>query len=179
MFSFDFDKSLQACAFLLRDSANSSMSMLRLMKLMYIADRECIRDTGRPITGDRAVSMDKGPVLSRLYDIMKGEHSLSPEWHKFIHKDGYELCLVDDPGNGRLSRFEAEKLTELLERYHDKDEWQIIQETHEFSEWQDPDGSSVPISTEDILAALGMSERVEAIRQDAAALADVRRALEG
>ena len=36
------------------------MPHLKLMKLMYLADREAVRTCGFPITGDRFVSMPQG-----------------------------------------------------------------------------------------------------------------------
>jgi hypothetical protein len=34
-----------------------------MRKLLYLADRESLKKTGRPITGDRVVAMEHGPVL--------------------------------------------------------------------------------------------------------------------
>jgi len=45
------------------------MSYMKLIKLMYLADREALLRWGRPISTDRYVSMDKGPVLSRVLDL--------------------------------------------------------------------------------------------------------------
>ena len=39
------------------------MAYIKLIKLMYLADRRCLIETGFPITGDRMVSMPKGPEL--------------------------------------------------------------------------------------------------------------------
>jgi hypothetical protein len=42
------------------------MEYVRLLKLLYIADREMMAEAGAPVTGDRAVAMDHGPVLSHV-----------------------------------------------------------------------------------------------------------------
>lgn len=39
------------------------MSYLRMLKLLYLADRESLKETGHTITGDRVVAMEHGPVL--------------------------------------------------------------------------------------------------------------------
>jgi len=48
------------------------MNYLKLMKLLYLADRESMRRNGRPISGDRYVSMDHGPVLSQTLNLING-----------------------------------------------------------------------------------------------------------
>ena len=70
-FRFDFLKTLQASGVLLQLDANR-MAYIRLLKLLYIADRELLAETGRTLTGDEAVAMKNGPVLSRVYDLIKG-----------------------------------------------------------------------------------------------------------
>lgn len=47
------------------------MSYLKLIKLLYLLDREALLRWGRPVTTDRYVSMDNGPVVSRIYDLIR------------------------------------------------------------------------------------------------------------
>lgn len=42
-------------------------------KVFFFADREFLLDWGRPISGDRFVAMEHGPVPSYIYDLLKGE----------------------------------------------------------------------------------------------------------
>ena len=70
---FNITKTIQASAVLLKADPNHSMSRLRLLKLLYIADRESLTERARPITGDYPVAMDHGPVLSNTYNLIKGE----------------------------------------------------------------------------------------------------------
>jgi hypothetical protein len=63
-FRFKFERSLQAAGVLLGLDGNR-MQRIRLLKPLYIADRELLSETGRTITGDRGVDMDHGPVLAR------------------------------------------------------------------------------------------------------------------
>jgi uncharacterized phage-associated protein len=46
------------------------MAYIKLIKLLYLADREALLRWGRPITTDRHVSMPKGPVVSQIYDLI-------------------------------------------------------------------------------------------------------------
>lgn len=164
MFAFKFDKGIQAAAYLLRRESSREMNYMRLIKLLYIADRESIRQTGRPITGDRAVAMKQGPVLSELLDLIKGSHLRYPEWARFIQRDEYKVRLIDEPGLANLSRFDIEMLERVAEEHRSHDEWEMVEFTHKFPEWQknDPGNTLMKwIPFRDILEALGRPDDPE------------------
>ncbi len=169
VFRFNIEKTMQAIAAFLHFHGANEMSYLRMLKLLYLADRESLRETGRPITGDRVVAMEHGPVLSSAYNLIRGEHKEWPEWSKFLGKKGYLIELLRDPGNGALSKYEIGKLRELTVKYADCNEWDMVEIVHELDEWKknDPGKSSKPIPLEDILEAIGRAADTEAILQDA------------
>lgn len=163
-------KAIQVVSTILHVHGNKEMSYLRLLKLMYIADRESIGETGQPITGDRVVAMEYGPVLSGVYSLIKkGDTTGWPVWSEYIRTRGYRIEQIKKIGNEKLSRYEIGKLRELTERYEDKTEWELVKITHEFPEWKqnDPGKSSKPIPLTHILAALGRSADESAIVQEA------------
>jgi len=168
-FPFKIDKAIQAIAVLLRFHNTKEMSYLRMLKLLYIADRESLKETGRPITGDRVVAMKHGPVLSGVYDLVKGEHTAWQGWSKFFRKNGYRIEMMQDPGNGKLAKYEIGKLRAIAERYAADNEWDMVEIVHEFEEWKknDPGIASKPIPLEHILEAVGRSADKDAIAQDA------------
>jgi uncharacterized phage-associated protein len=145
------------------------MSYLLMLKLLYLANRESLKETGRPVTGDRIVAMEHGPVLSSVYDLIKGEHTGWAVWSEFIGKKGYRIELLHDTGNGALSKYEIGKLRELTERYSEANEWDMVEIVHALDEWKknDPGKSSKPIPFEDILEAIVRIADKEAILQDA------------
>jgi uncharacterized phage-associated protein len=152
------------------------MSSLRLLKLLYIADREWLAETGEPITGDRACAMKYGPVLSSVYDLIKGNGSKAGVWDDHIHTDGYAVELVADPGRGELSRGIVEKLTEVSERHRHMDDWELSERTHGFKEWiEHYHGDATPIPWQSILLAQDKPEMVAVVERDETA----RQALDG
>ena len=62
---FNERKAAQMAAFFLGQLLDRKMPHLKLMKLLYLSDREAVRAFGWPISGDRLVSMPHGPVLSQ------------------------------------------------------------------------------------------------------------------
>jgi uncharacterized phage-associated protein len=173
-FKLDVLKTIQAIAVLFRSDLCKEMDYLRVLKLLYIADRESLAETGRPITGDQVVAMKLGPVLSGIYDLVKSNPCEPSIWQNFLRKDHYQIELTEDPGTEELSPYEIGKLLEVAKRYKDCGSHDLVEITHEFGEWQrnNPEKSGVkiqPIPFADILAAVGRAEDVEWIRKDAAA----------
>jgi len=168
--NYDPIKSIQASAVILKGHAGR-ISKLRLLKLLYIADRESIAETLSPLIADRVVAMDNGPVLSRTYDILKGEDFESPLWDRFIAKEGpRDLSLLEDPGVGRLSKYEIQKLNQVSERHWFDDDFEIVELTHLFDEWKrnkPSPRSSNPIPMEHILQALGISDQADRLKAEA------------
>ena len=171
---FDILKVAQACAVLLKSEPTRRMSRLRLLKLLYIADREYLKERGRPITGDRVAAMDHGPVLSRTYDLIKGTDIGAPTWGRHFRNLGArDVELGEDPGAGKLSRFEIEKLQQVASRLADLDDWSVAELTHGFPEWEKnapAKGASRPIPLDDLLAATGRLDQKESLLADERAL---------
>jgi uncharacterized phage-associated protein len=163
-FRFDFEKSLQAAGCLL-ELHGDRMEYVRLLKLLYIADREMMAEAGAPITGDRAVAMDHGPVLSHVYDLVKGKAARAGEWAHSIRTVHHWVALQQPTGRGKLNKAEIEKLQEVTERYQDDSEWDICAKTHQFPEWKKHfvPNTSTPIPWGDALEAQGKADMIEAV----------------
>jgi uncharacterized phage-associated protein len=172
----DILKVIQAAAVLLRQH-DDRMSRLRLLKLLYIAEREMIAKTLRPMTGDRISAMDHGPVLSQTYDLIKRNHLHSPQWDQYIAQRGpQDLSLIADPGVGRLSRLEIETLVQVSEHRRMMNDYDIAMETHDFAEWaknKPLPGGSMTIPLEDLLDALKLSHFKQRIKDEAHADAEL------
>jgi hypothetical protein len=52
-----------------------------------------------------------------------------------------------------LSQAEEELLAQIFDQYGHWNRWKIVAFLHTLPEWQDPNGSAIPISYRDILAA--------------------------
>jgi len=166
---FDKDKALQAIAVILRAHRLDFASKLRILKLLYIAERECLRDTGRPILGSRIVAMDHGPLHSAVKYLIEGQTSAEPEFSTHFDKFGYMVQLSDDPGVHKLSQIEIEKLQEVCERYLGINDWVLAHYiTHGFEEWKAVyrEGTSTTIPLETLLDAVGRENDKQDIMGD-------------
>src|SRR5205085_12171181 len=118
---------------------------IRLLKLLYLGDRESIRETRIPITGDDLYAMEHGPVLSVTLDLVRGRsvsataRAAMPVWKQWIRTVGdYDVELAADPGYRKLSRYEIRKLKEVADRYAEHDDWALVDELHKtLPEWRE------------------------------------------
>ena len=165
---FNPHKAIQAAGVLLRAEGNR-MSYLRLLKLLYIADREAIRDSGVPILGCKAVAMRDGPLHSDIYNLIRGIHEQISLWGRFFCTQGYKLEAVQQPDIGLLSQYEIEKLQAVAAKYAPFSDFDICHDmTHTFDEWlaNYKEGTSRPIQIEDIIKAVGRGGDTDAILED-------------
>lgn len=162
---FDDKKAAQAAAYFLY-KAGGRLPVLKLMKLMYLAERKSYEMFGYPITGDSMVSMDHGPVLSITYNNVNGMTANQHAWDDLIaDRDGNDVALRDpstirsDEDLRELSDSDVHALSLIWSEFGHMTKYEIRDYTHEdLPEWQNPNGSSYPIKVEKLLDVLGFDE---------------------
>lgn len=168
-FKFHPEKAIEAAGTLLK-LHGKPMKYLGLMKMLYIADRIALERIEEPISGDHYVSMDFGPVLSGVYDLIKGQpvDGVLPLWKEYISpRKNNCVELLKDPGNDELCEEEDEILQEVYSEYGHVNRFKVAELTHDFPEWKNPHGSAIPIDVEDILKNVGKSlEEISEIQHE-------------
>ena len=74
-FQFYPEKAIEAVAFLLRRERGHRMNYMRLLKVLYIAEREILAESSTPLTRSTVVAMERGPVLEDVLHLIRGEHT--------------------------------------------------------------------------------------------------------
>lgn len=139
------------------------IEVLKLMKLMYLAERESLARYGEPITGDKLVSMKHGPVLSITLDHMNDFiDSGEGGWNDWISdRENHFLALNNSEENIlesllELSDADIDILSHVFKKYGKMSAYEIRDYTHEHcDEWEDPNDSSAPIPYGRILKYVG------------------------
>ncbi|NJL88834.1 MAG: SocA family protein [Coleofasciculaceae cyanobacterium SM2_1_6] len=164
-------KTVEAAAMLLKLHGNS-MKYLGLLKMLYIADRIALERMEQPITGDCAYSMKYGPVLSGVYDLIKGNPvgDALPLWRSFFltkYPKDHTISLLADPGDDHLCEEEEEIIQKVYAEFGHLDPFDVAEWTHGLPEWQKPrENSCIPIVVDDVLRYLDKTdEDIEYIRQ--------------
>jgi uncharacterized phage-associated protein len=156
---FNEAKATQAAARLLK-LARGKLQYFRLIKLLYLLDRESLLDYGRPITTDRYENLPHGPIVSHIYDdlIIGAEPGI---WNDHISRTGtYQVRLVKDPGNGELSLSQERLIGKVFKKFGNKDrEWLDWYCHHELPEWKNPGTRRrLDLPIRDILKAGGKTD---------------------
>ena len=158
-FRFNPLKAVQVAAMLLK-LHGGEMEFLTLLKLMYKADRVAFEKIDKPITGDRYFSMDKGPVLSGVYDLIKDNQKdqNTEVWKKYIStrndSSNHEVRLLRDRGDDELSNEEEEIVKDAYKEWGRLNSFDIVTLTHDFPIRENPYSSAIPIDVIPLCVAI-------------------------
>jgi len=166
MASADYNarKAAQVIAYFAIKANAASLPVLKVVKLVYLADRESLARFGFPILEETHVSMPQGPVNSSTYSHINGEQDLeSCGWSDFLQaRANNEVAAVEGVTTedlDELSDADIECLDSVWDQFGAMDRWQIRDWTHDRNnvpEWEDPHGSSQPIPLERTLNHLNV-----------------------
>lgn len=168
----NFEKLVQVVNYILQ-KYNYELNYTKLIKILYIADRECLDKWNFAISGDSYCLMKQGPVLSGLYDLIRNSPACDPiqkmHWNVLFKKRDYDLvslsgrnCHYDGLSDyDELSDGEMKIMDDVDAKYHDKD-WNYLVDNvvHKFPEWthQPCEKGVIPLKKETILKALHKSD---------------------
>lgn len=110
-------------------------------KVFFFADKQHLLDWGRPISGDRYVAMENGPVPSNIYDLIKQKEYLADDlldqFDARIEKRGRHLYPRRSFIARALSPTDVEYLQDALDRYSHMSFAALSQLTHREKAWEE------------------------------------------
>jgi len=172
-FPYYWRKAIEAAAVLLQAYPCQKMTRLRLLKLLYLADRQSLAETCRPITGDKVVAMDHGPVLSKTYECIRGRGRHRASWAKHFRAEGdRDIVLTEDPGVHALCRYEVRILKDIARQWKGQNDSALWKWVHggnlpEYNKHEPSKGGKEDIPLEDIIEAVKRGGLLDKIRHDA------------
>lgn len=174
---FDEAKATQLAGKLLKLRGTGRMHYLKLIKLMYLIDREALVRWGWSMTGDRYVSMEHGQVLSGTYDLIRDERLGESYWKKFISPPlgEYEVQLINEPESTELSEAEHGLIDEIYGKFGRKNRWWLRDYTHRLPEYRETTGPSLDVDYSSVLKAVlhKSDDEIRSILDDLGAIADL------
>jgi uncharacterized phage-associated protein len=123
-FEVNWAKAIEAIDFVAQ--LRPGITQYYIGKILFFADREHLLDYGRPITGDKYVAMEHGPVPSAVRDVLKADPLSPDELIDRLHsrvtigRHGTNLLHVRSRGSQEflaLSGSDKEYLRDATQRY--------------------------------------------------------------
>jgi hypothetical protein len=166
-FPFEPQKATEVAARFIALSGGT-INIMKLVKLVYLLDRESIARRGVPVVGGVYLSMRNGPVTSEILDLINSGQlwKCDTNWEEFISdRQNHEVALHRDPGAEHLSGFELELIGELSAQFQ-ADQWAVAKWCHEnCGEWLPLEAGAEPISL--ALLATEVGREPTAVMQNA------------
>ncbi|EGQ9939627.1 TPA: DUF4065 domain-containing protein [Vibrio vulnificus] len=173
----NIEKSLDVMHYFVK-KLGGSVTDVKLMKLMYFADRKALLETGFPITDDCYYIMNRGPILSSTLDHLNSytdEAASIFEKPKGKTEGGYPVREINlkessDRSYEYLAEIEVSILDSIFDELSGMSTNEIVQYAHDDKicpEWQFPSGTSIPLPIETILQHHGVGqEEAEQMAQE-------------
>ena len=114
---------------------------VKIIKLVYLADKYHLIHYGRTVTNDEYFAMPLGPVGSTVKDVLSFNHfTLSPEEYKYSHKlfkeTNDEFTSSDaEIVHEMLSDTDTEALDFVIDKFSHMTSSELIDYTHKYPEW--------------------------------------------
>ncbi|OGG36769.1 hypothetical protein A2110_01000 [Candidatus Jorgensenbacteria bacterium GWA1_54_12] len=140
LLEFDYKKATQAINYLTQKEGGQ-IDKLKLIKLVYLADRYHLRRYGRPIVNDAYFAMPLGPVGSSVKDIVEFSAFLDDSERsyavQYIDRGGALNTIVSKaiPDLNVFSKSELEALEFAFNEFGRYSASTLVNITHRYPEW--------------------------------------------
>jgi uncharacterized phage-associated protein len=163
MIKFKFDKDKAAEIMIYIKSKVPQCDKQTLMKICFFADMNHLENYGRPLTGNRYVKMNYGPVPSEIYDMLR--NPLQDE--QYIVVNGYSLATNREANLKKLSKSDVNSIDYAVDMLADMDFKKRTDVSHGHA-WHSADLNKV-IDFEAMLEEIGDIELLQYVHSSNAA----------
>ncbi|HHK8423404.1 TPA: Panacea domain-containing protein [Photobacterium damselae] len=155
-FKYNKEKAVEMMIYIV--SKVNSCDKHQLMKTCFFADLNHLENYGRPVTGNKYIKMNYGPVPSEVYGMIQRP---LPEEH-YIQVDGYYLRALREANIKKLSKSDIKSIDYAIELLSDMD-FQARTEVSHGHAWQSAELNQA-ISFEAMLEEIGDKDLMDYVR---------------
>ena len=140
LLEFDYKKATQAINYLTKKEGGQ-IDKLKLIKLIYLADRYHLRRYGRPMVNDAYLAMPLGPVGSSVKDIAEFSDFLDEDERGYAEKylargeRKYSIVSIGNVDDEVFSKSELEALDFAYGEFGKYPASALVDITHRYPEW--------------------------------------------
>ena len=136
----DTKKIIQALTYLAGKEDGKVMDNMKAYKLLWLADRYHLRQTGRTITGDAYYAMPYGIVPSDAKCVLENAKTKmrNPKGYKdryIANKGNHQFMALTDADLQVFSDSDQEALDKVWEAFGSMDALELSNLSHQFPEW--------------------------------------------
>lgn len=135
----DTRKIIQALAYLANYQPDKMLDNMKAYKLLWLADRYHLRQTGRTITGDSYYAMPYGIVPSDAKCLLEKVKTKlkDPKGYKdkFLILGDHQYKAIAEPDLKEFSESDLDALNKVLAEYNGYDAIRLSSISHKFPEW--------------------------------------------
>ncbi len=131
---------IEAIYYLLRKLKKADK--IKLVKLMYLADKYHLIRYGRTITNDDYYAMEHGPVGTTVKDVLSFDPFFSRKGYQYasslieqIDENYFRANPKAKVSLEMLSDTDKEALDFVIEKFGDMSSWKLRNYTHQYPEW--------------------------------------------
>ncbi|MDD5341801.1 MAG: Panacea domain-containing protein [Patescibacteria group bacterium] len=141
LLEFDYKKATQVINYLAKKEGGS-IDKLKLIKLIYLADRFHLRRYGRPMINDAYFAMPLGPVGSSVKDIVDSTVFLADQEKQYAQsyiRQGSQANSVQSVNEVQEDLFSQSELDALNFSYNQFGKYpasKLVNITHRYPEWR-------------------------------------------
>ena len=126
-FDYDMKKAIEVILYLANRLDNSDF--MTVAKLIYFADKTSLERYGRLLFGETYVAMEKGPVPSKAYDLMKA--GKDHQNYGFIVENKWQLKPLREADDDYLSESDMACLDLVIHAYGHLPGWDLSAKSHD------------------------------------------------
>ena len=137
---FDYKKATQAINFLAKKEGGK-INKMKVIKLIYFAERYHLRKYGRLITNDRYLAMSWGPVGSTIKDILEFSDFMDPQEKEYAESfisqtnNKYTIESTNEVDKDPFSETDIEALEFSYNNFGEFDQYKLAKISHFYPEW--------------------------------------------
>lgn len=128
-------KSVQAINYFASKSSEGRINRLKLLKLLWLADKYHLLKYGRMILKDYYVAMPHGPIASMTKDLSHAA-GLNKYSLAYISSERYHVTSVSQADTRFFSESDIEVMDLVWEKFSDFDRFELRDLTHLYPEWK-------------------------------------------
>lgn len=161
-------KTLECFATIAVEHCKETLSKARMANLLYIAHRQCIKDSNHLLLDDQIIITKYGlahTVAINYLGLLDMCHINSDVFFEYFRSFGYQIQLVKMPKPKHLSKYSTSLLKEVSRKFIYSDDIDVFDEIRSYPEWNSKKYETNKLDTLSLLKEI-VPETADEVYQD-------------